>query len=52
MVHIDGWLITNPGLYHRRSPGNTCLSALKMLTDGFVQNNSKGCGAVMRMAPV
>ncbi|MDL2226933.1 ADP-ribosylglycohydrolase family protein [Deltaproteobacteria bacterium OttesenSCG-928-M10] len=53
---LDGWLITIPELYHRRAPGNTCLSALKAdlrsLPEGTPRNNSKGCGAVMRMAPV
>lgn len=55
-VDLDGWLITIPGLYHRRAPGNTCLSALRAdfrsVSKGTPRNNSKGCGAVMRMAPV
>lgn len=54
--YLDGWLITIPGLYHRRAPGNTCLSALRAdfrsVPEGAPRNNSKGCGAVMRMAPV
>lgn len=53
-VH-DGWLIGVPGLYHRRAPGNSCLSALRSGKLGTVDdpiNNSKGCGAVMRVAPV
>lgn len=38
----------------RRGPGNTCLSALKTIskTEPFAQNDSKGCGTVMRVAPV
>ncbi len=24
----DGWLVAEPGLHHRRAPGNTCLTAL------------------------
>ena len=44
----------------RRAPGNTCLSALKIHFDaeehGLVVpdpiNDSKGCGAVMRVAPI
>ncbi len=42
-------------LHARRAPGNTCLSALssgKMGTISEPINNSKGCGGVMRVAPV
>jgi ADP-ribosylglycohydrolase len=50
-----GWYRTqnNPG--QRRGPGNTCLSALGSGAAGSVTrpiNNSKGCGGVMRVAPV
>ena len=41
-------------LLYRRAPGNTCLSAMADHCSGIVkhpQNNSKGCGAVMRAAP-
>jgi len=51
----DGWLITNEVLHHRRGPGRTCLAALRSGVMGTVErptNNSKGCGGVMRMAPV
>lgn len=55
----DGWLITNRGLFHRRAPGGTCLSALRAFGEGGPMgtvteqlNNSKGCGGVMRAAPV
>ena len=44
-----------PALNHRRAPGNTCLSALasgKMGTMEEPINNSKGCGGVMRAAPL
>ncbi|WP_075881428.1 ADP-ribosylglycohydrolase family protein [Vreelandella massiliensis] len=47
-------LLAEPALHHRRAPGNTCLSALremKLMGERAV-NNSKGCGGVMRMAPV
>ncbi|MFM8857308.1 MAG: ADP-ribosylglycohydrolase family protein, partial [Actinomycetota bacterium] len=50
----QGWLFQQPDLHHRRAPGNTCVSALKameLLGDSPARNNSKGCGAVMRMAP-
>lgn len=33
-----------------RAPGNTCLSALRDVNN--VSNNSKGCGGIMRVAPV
>lgn len=40
-------------LWSRRAPGLTCLSALENLSNGFdVDNDSKGCGGVMRVAPV
>jgi ADP-ribosyl-[dinitrogen reductase] hydrolase len=50
-----GGLVEEPVLRHRRAPGNTCLSALIGNEPGFVDlpvNNSKGCGGVMRVAPV
>lgn len=55
------WLCDVPELYDRRAPGNTCLSSLIALKkkdsgiENFIsnpQNNSKGCGGVMRVAPV
>ena len=52
---MDGWLIEVKGLHCRRAPGNTCLSALRGEEMGEMQrplNNSKGCGGVMRVAPV
>lgn len=50
-----GGLITIPDLNARRAPGATCLTALKSGTVGTIEdpvNNSKGCGGVMRVAPV
>lgn len=56
----DGWLINEQWLYARRAPGNTCLSALIAARDGGreiarfggrADNDSKGCGGVMRSAP-
>lgn len=47
-------------LYSRRAPGITCLKALKAqkgaksLPSDYIkkpQNNSKGCGGIMRVAP-
>ena len=49
------WLVHVPGLYSLRAPGNTCLSALRAGGYGTVDdpiNNSKGCGGVMRVAPL
>lgn len=42
-------------LHSRRAPGNTCLSALQAMTaftDRKADNNSKGAGGIMRVAPV
>ncbi len=49
-----GWLIGRSALHSRRGPGNTCLSALRAVrTPGMpADNGSKGCGGVMRVAPV
>lgn len=58
------WLINEPRLYHRRAPGNTCLSGIarRMREKGtqfphdgpskYPINDSKGCGGVMRVAPI
>jgi ADP-ribosylglycohydrolase len=51
----DGWLWGVKGLHSRRAPGNTCLSALasmKHFTAEPARNDSKGAGAIMRVAPV
>ena len=47
-------VLRNPDLQSRRAPGNTCLSALRDLgrNGRAVENDSKGCGGVMRAAPV
>ena len=49
-----GWLFGHPELHSRRAPGNTCLSALRLMRrlGEPADNNSKGCGGVMRVAPV
>jgi len=56
------WLMDVPELYSRRAPGNSCLTSLEfrmshpeMETGNYITNTvngSKGCGAVMRAAPV
>jgi ADP-ribosylglycohydrolase len=62
-IHVDsysnniktGWLIRKKGLFIRRAPGNACLSALSSGKYGTIKNpinDSKGCGGIMRMAPV
>lgn len=55
-IGTDGWLFATPELHSRRAPGNTCLSALAA-AEGFgaplvARNDSKGCGGVMRVAPI
>ena len=58
-THCISWLSDVPELYARRAPGNTCLSALAARsadegTDYIAHpiNQSKGCGGVMRIAPM
>ncbi|MBS6195259.1 MAG: ADP-ribosylglycohydrolase family protein [Clostridiales bacterium] len=52
------WISYIPELYSRRAPGNTCLSALELSKKGRKissenpVNHSKGCGGVMRVAPI
>ncbi len=58
----NGWLWKQNLLHSRRAPGNSCLSALGYYASQLEQNhlsisdqpinNSKGCGGIMRMAPV
>lgn len=49
----QGWLVTQKELHAKRAPGNTCLESLKRVTKfGIpIDNDSKGCGGVMRVAP-
>lgn len=55
------WLSEEERLYSPRYPGNTCLNSLvglnkskKRINDYIedVRNNSKGCGGIMRTAPI
>lgn len=54
------WLMDIPALYRCRAPGSTCLSALTQQQGqpplaSYIsqpQNHSKGCGGVMRVAPL
>ena len=49
------WLLNIPELWERRAPGNTCLDAIQRGGNGEMQkpiNQSKGCGGIMRVAPI
>lgn len=47
------WLRDLPQMAHQRAPGITCLNACKALgRHRDVINNSKGCGGIMRVAPM
>lgn len=47
------WVTNVPEMHHRRAPGMTCLSSLKLIARRLKPNNrSKGCGGVMRIAPI
>lgn len=53
--HRYSWLMNEPRLYSRRAPGLTCLSVLGSGRFGRIGqpiNDSKGCGGVMRVAPI
>ncbi len=52
---MRGILLSIPELHAQRAPGNTCLSALQSMTQVTCRaatTSSKGCGGVMRVAPV
>lgn len=55
-IRTDGWLFGVRALHHRRAPGNTCLAALRDAegwgAPAVARNASKGCGGLMRAAPV
>lgn len=49
------WLADVPELGANRAPGNTCMSVIKSGRYGNINvpiNDSKGCGGIMRVAPV
>ncbi len=51
----SGWLVTQKEMHVRRAPGNTCMAALRAGGGGTMSapiNDSKGCGGVMRVAPL
>lgn len=52
---IDGILTGHQALFSRRSPGRSCLGALRSGRMGTIArpiNDSKGCGGAMRVAPI
>lgn len=50
---MDCWIKALPEMNQLRAPGNTCMSALYAISNGQKpRNNSKGCGGVMRVAPI
>ena len=53
-VSDSGWLIGEKALWRDRAPGRTCITALESRhwDDIVARNDSKGCGTVMRTAPV
>jgi len=47
------WIRELPRLNNLRAPGNTCINSLMDIMNGHEPyNNSKGCGGVMRIAPI
>jgi ADP-ribosylglycohydrolase len=51
---VDGWLVKERRLHARRAPGRTCVEALRSMEHSGTRasNQSKGCGGVMRVAPI
>ncbi len=51
----NSWLLNESRLFSSREPGHTCLSAILSGSNGTIAdpiNNSKGCGGIMRVAPI
>ena len=47
------WIGDLPELNVRRAPGHTCITALEKTVEGREpMNDSKGCGGIMRIAPI
>ena len=49
------WIYHVPDMHHRRAPGSTCMSVLESRHFGTIDrpcNDSKGCGGIMRAAPI
>ena len=53
MMPHTTWLWERPELYSARAPGCTCTASLADMRRGMApSNDSKGCGGIMRAAPV
>lgn len=53
--HKFSWLVDVPEMSENREPGTTCVHAIMRQRKGTVENplnDSKGCGGIMRIAPV
>lgn len=49
----NSWMSNLKTLWSRRAPGLTCINSLESIMGGFpARNHSKGCGGVMRVAPI
>ncbi len=53
LAEPKAWISSLPELFASRAPGVTCMNACEAMANGAKAiNNSKGCGGIMRMAPV
>ncbi len=53
LAEPKAWISSLPELFASRAPGITCMNACEAMANGAkAVNNSKGCGGIMRMAPV
>lgn len=53
LTEPKAWISSLPELFASRAPGVTCMNACEAMANGAkAVNNSKGCGGIMRMAPV
>jgi ADP-ribosylglycohydrolase len=54
-VSENSWLAFKNEMYSQRAPGNTCITSIEKGALGTIDNpinNSKGCGGIMRVAPI
>lgn len=53
LAEPKAWISSLSELFASRAPGVTCMNACEAMASGAkAVNNSKGCGGIMRMAPV
>jgi len=53
LAEPKAWISSLPELFASRAPGVTCMNACEVMANSAkAVNNSKGCGGIMRMAPV